>query len=137
MEGSVLSFLKAQWKVSDTGAVHWVSSLKVQFIQNSGLFMVWFILVFGLFMVWFILVFGLYWFSVYSWFGLYWFSVYSWFGLDRFSLYLCLQHCDFLVAFCDCTFFLNLFSISVLILSHLQIISLRIWHNSYNFHQRQ
>jgi hypothetical protein len=27
MEGSVLSFLKADWKVSDTGSAHWASSL--------------------------------------------------------------------------------------------------------------
>jgi hypothetical protein len=27
MEGSVLSFLKAEWKVSDTGSVGWASSL--------------------------------------------------------------------------------------------------------------
>jgi hypothetical protein len=27
MEGSVLSFLKAEWKVSDTGSAHWASSL--------------------------------------------------------------------------------------------------------------
>jgi hypothetical protein len=26
MEGSVLSFLKAEWKVSDTGSAHWASS---------------------------------------------------------------------------------------------------------------
>ena len=26
MEGSVLNFLKAEWKVSDTGSVHWASS---------------------------------------------------------------------------------------------------------------
>jgi hypothetical protein len=26
MEGSVLSFLKAEWKVSDTGSAHWTSS---------------------------------------------------------------------------------------------------------------
>jgi hypothetical protein len=26
MGGSVLSFLKAEWKVSDTGSAHWVSS---------------------------------------------------------------------------------------------------------------
>jgi hypothetical protein len=26
MEGSVLSFLKAEWKVSNTGSAHWVSS---------------------------------------------------------------------------------------------------------------
>jgi hypothetical protein len=27
MEGSVLSFLKAEWKVSDTVSAHWASSL--------------------------------------------------------------------------------------------------------------
>jgi hypothetical protein len=27
VEGSVLSFLKAEWKVSDTGSAHWASSL--------------------------------------------------------------------------------------------------------------
>jgi hypothetical protein len=27
MEGSVLSFLKAEWKVSDTDSAHWASSL--------------------------------------------------------------------------------------------------------------
>ena len=27
MEGSVLSFLKAEWKVSDTGSAHWSSSI--------------------------------------------------------------------------------------------------------------
>jgi hypothetical protein len=27
MEGSVLSFLKAEWKVSDTGLAHWASSI--------------------------------------------------------------------------------------------------------------
>ena len=26
MEGSILSFLKAEWKVSDTGSAHWASS---------------------------------------------------------------------------------------------------------------
>jgi hypothetical protein len=26
MEGSVLSFLKAEWKVSDTGSAHWAVS---------------------------------------------------------------------------------------------------------------
>ena len=26
MEGSVLSFLKAEWNVSDTGSAHWASS---------------------------------------------------------------------------------------------------------------
>jgi hypothetical protein len=29
MEGSVLSFLKAEWKVSDTGSTHWASSIIV------------------------------------------------------------------------------------------------------------
>ena len=29
MEGSVLSFLKAEWKVSDTGSAHWASSLNI------------------------------------------------------------------------------------------------------------
>ena len=28
MEGSVLTFLKAEWKVSDTGSAHWASSVK-------------------------------------------------------------------------------------------------------------
>ena len=28
MEGSVLSFLKAEWKVSDTGSAHWASSFQ-------------------------------------------------------------------------------------------------------------
>jgi hypothetical protein len=27
MEGSMLSFLKAEWKASDTGSAHWASSL--------------------------------------------------------------------------------------------------------------
>ena len=27
MEGSVLSFLKAEWKVSDTGSAHWAFCL--------------------------------------------------------------------------------------------------------------
>ena len=27
MEGSILSFLKAEWKVSDTGSAHWASSI--------------------------------------------------------------------------------------------------------------
>jgi hypothetical protein len=29
MEGSVLSFLKAEWKVSDTGSAHWAYSLLI------------------------------------------------------------------------------------------------------------
>jgi hypothetical protein len=46
MEGSVLSFLKAEWKVSDTGSAHWASSfwlaevLKV-FLQTASLRKVW------------------------------------------------------------------------------------------------
>jgi hypothetical protein len=35
MEGSVLSFLKAEWKVSDTGSAHWASSLLFQSIQKK------------------------------------------------------------------------------------------------------
>jgi hypothetical protein len=31
MEGSVLSFLKAEWKVSDTGSAHWASSFALFF----------------------------------------------------------------------------------------------------------
>ena len=31
MEGSVLSFLKAEWKVSNTGSAHWASSFSVRF----------------------------------------------------------------------------------------------------------
>ena len=31
MEGSVLSFLKAEWKVSDTGSAHWASSFYINF----------------------------------------------------------------------------------------------------------
>jgi len=34
MEGSVLSFLKAEWKVSDTGSAHWASSLYVVFVYK-------------------------------------------------------------------------------------------------------
>jgi hypothetical protein len=32
VEGSVLSFLKAEWKVSDTGSAHWASSLLLSYI---------------------------------------------------------------------------------------------------------
>ena len=40
MEGSVLSFLKAEWKVSDTGSDHWASSLEIYiYIINSN---IWF-----------------------------------------------------------------------------------------------
>jgi hypothetical protein len=34
MKGSVLNFLKAEWKVSDTGSVHWASSL-MNFLGKS------------------------------------------------------------------------------------------------------
>ena len=33
MEGSVLSFLKAEWKVSDTSSAHWASSF---FLSNQN-----------------------------------------------------------------------------------------------------
>jgi hypothetical protein len=37
MGGSVLSFLKAEWKVSDTGSAHWASSvLKYLYQARSG-----------------------------------------------------------------------------------------------------
>ena len=32
-EGSVLNFLKAEWKVSDTGSAHWASSFKYICLQ--------------------------------------------------------------------------------------------------------
>ena len=32
MEGSVLSFLKAEWKVKDTGSAHWASSVDTLFV---------------------------------------------------------------------------------------------------------
>jgi hypothetical protein len=35
MEGSVLSFLKAEWKVSDTGSAHWASGLIIKYQQNE------------------------------------------------------------------------------------------------------
>jgi hypothetical protein len=35
MEGSVLNFLKAQWKVSDTGSVHWASSFNKTFFYST------------------------------------------------------------------------------------------------------
>ena len=34
MEGSVLSFLKAEWKVSDTGSAHWASSFVLRDIYE-------------------------------------------------------------------------------------------------------
>jgi hypothetical protein len=37
MEGSVLSFIKAEWKVSDTGSAHLVSSLnKIDGVVQKG-----------------------------------------------------------------------------------------------------
>jgi hypothetical protein len=35
MGGSVLSFLKAEWKVSDTGSAHWASSCVCFFIVRG------------------------------------------------------------------------------------------------------
>jgi hypothetical protein len=35
MEGSVLSFLKAEWKVSDTGLADWASSLQFVFANSK------------------------------------------------------------------------------------------------------
>jgi hypothetical protein len=37
MEDSVLSFLKAEWKVSDTGSDHWASSIIIKW----GLILLW------------------------------------------------------------------------------------------------
>ena len=34
MEGSVLSFLKAEWKVSDTGSAHGASNLVLELWSN-------------------------------------------------------------------------------------------------------
>jgi hypothetical protein len=34
MEGSVLSFLKAEWKVSDTGSAHWASRFSSPYIYH-------------------------------------------------------------------------------------------------------
>jgi hypothetical protein len=34
MEGSVLSFLKAEWKVSDTGSAHWASSFNLSSLND-------------------------------------------------------------------------------------------------------
>jgi hypothetical protein len=34
MGGSVLSFLKAEWKVSDTDSTHWASSLSFVFLLS-------------------------------------------------------------------------------------------------------
>jgi hypothetical protein len=36
MEGSVLSFLKAEWKVSDTGLAHWASSWLTKHFEING-----------------------------------------------------------------------------------------------------
>ena len=43
MEGSVLSFLKAEWKVSDTDSVHWASSLVFfSFYPKFRVILLWF-----------------------------------------------------------------------------------------------
>jgi hypothetical protein len=36
MEGSVLSFLRAELKVSDTGSAHWASSLNIGPYKNMN-----------------------------------------------------------------------------------------------------
>jgi hypothetical protein len=36
MKGSVLSFLKAEWKVSDTGSAHWASSFLYDIVLHTG-----------------------------------------------------------------------------------------------------
>jgi hypothetical protein len=36
MDGSVLSFLKAEWKVSDTGSAHWASSFGEGVCNDEG-----------------------------------------------------------------------------------------------------
>ena len=49
MEGSVLSFLKAEWKVSDTGSAHWASSLFLkQFIISAKGYRYWSIVLYPL-----------------------------------------------------------------------------------------
>jgi hypothetical protein len=37
MEGSVLSFLKAEWKVSDTDSAHWASSLNIFWLVDINI----------------------------------------------------------------------------------------------------
>ena len=39
MEGSVLSFLKAEWKVSDTGSAHWASSFTTARFKSRLVFL--------------------------------------------------------------------------------------------------
>ena len=41
MEGYVLSFLKTEWKVSDTGSAHWASSLKNIHVNDKMILHVW------------------------------------------------------------------------------------------------
>ena len=38
MGGSVLSFLKAEWKVSDTGSAHWASIWLYLYVQANFIF---------------------------------------------------------------------------------------------------
>ena len=45
MEGSVLSLLKAEWKVSDTGSAHWGSSSKLTVCTSNSLICIEFELV--------------------------------------------------------------------------------------------
>jgi hypothetical protein len=46
MEGSVLSFFKAEWKVSNTGSAHWASTL-VLYPKGDLLIQVWLLLYFS------------------------------------------------------------------------------------------
>jgi hypothetical protein len=41
MEGSVLSFHKAEWKVSDTGSAHWASSTDMSWLGRSEVRPLW------------------------------------------------------------------------------------------------
>jgi hypothetical protein len=43
MEGSVLSFLKAEWKVNDTGSAHWASSYFIEYLPYMFPTKFWFI----------------------------------------------------------------------------------------------
>ena len=52
MEGSVLSFLKAEWKVSDTGSAHWISSILLVAHQIHHIWCTVVLLTFILCIVW-------------------------------------------------------------------------------------
>jgi hypothetical protein len=40
MEGAVLSFVKAEWKVSDTGSAHWASSFDL-LLSTGSIIQLW------------------------------------------------------------------------------------------------